>query len=90
MDMRLLRHRTPTTPAPARCAQAPPAPAQAGPAAAAPHAEPCTDTGRDERRLRAAGGPEDHATYACRCGAVFPATPTTSVSCPLCGVHQAW
>ena len=43
-----------------------------------------------ERRLRAAGGPEDHATYACRCGAVFPAAPTTSVSCPLCGVHQAW
>jgi hypothetical protein len=43
-----------------------------------------------ERRLRGAGGPEDRATYACRCGAVFPASPTTSVSCPLCGVHQAW
>ncbi len=43
-----------------------------------------------ERRLRDAGGPEDHATYTCRCGAVFPASPTTSVSCPLCGVHQAW
>lgn len=43
-----------------------------------------------ERRVRDAGGPEDHATYTCRCGAVFPATPTTSVSCPLCGVHQAW
>jgi len=45
---------------------------------------------RAERRMRAAGGPEDHATYACRCGAVFPAAPTTSVSCPLCGIHQAW
>jgi hypothetical protein len=43
-----------------------------------------------ERRLRASGGPHDHATYACRCGAVFPASPTTSVSCPLCGVQQAW
>lgn len=49
------------------------------------------DTGHEpERRVRAAGGPEDHATYACRCGAVFPAAPTTSVSCPLCGIHQAW
>ncbi|MCW3010927.1 MAG: hypothetical protein JWO90_1331, partial [Solirubrobacterales bacterium] len=45
---------------------------------------------RAERRWRAAGGPDDHATYHCRCGAVFPAAPTTSVSCPLCGVHQAW
>ncbi len=43
-----------------------------------------------ERRLRTAGGPEDAATYVCRCGAVFPAAPTTSVSCPLCGTHQAW
>jgi hypothetical protein len=43
-----------------------------------------------ERRLRSSGGPVDSELYSCRCGAVFPARPTTSVSCPLCGVHQAW
>ncbi len=63
----------------------------AGPAVAAPararEQEPALAA---ERRLRDAGGPEDTATYACRCGAVFPASPTTSVACPLCGVHQAW
>lgn len=63
------------------------------PAAAPPASTPATTDAPSrgaERRVRAAGGPEDHATYACRCGAVFGATPTTSVSCPLCGIHQAW
>ena len=43
-----------------------------------------------ERRLRGSGGPMDSELHSCRCGAVFPARPTTSVSCPLCGIHQAW
>ncbi|MDQ3630327.1 MAG: hypothetical protein M3417_03430 [Actinomycetota bacterium] len=72
----------PPAPAPDRA----PAPAPDEPELAAP-AEPALAA---ERRLRAAGGPDDRATYACRCGAVFPAAPTTSVSCPLCGIHQAW
>lgn len=49
------------------------------------------DTSRAaERRLRSSGGPMDSELHSCRCGAVFPARPTTSVSCPLCGIHQAW
>lgn len=44
----------------------------------------------DERRWREAGGPEDQATYSCRCGAVFAADVSTSVACPLCGTAQAW
>ncbi len=43
-----------------------------------------------EARVREAGGPEDHAEYACSCGMVFRASVTTSVSCPHCGSGQAW
>lgn len=85
--MRLHRSRSPAA-APARRSHD-----QSPQAAPAPQPQPepgCTPELAAERRLRDAGGPEDHETYACRCGAVFPATPTTSVSCPLCGVHQAW
>lgn len=83
--MRLLRSRSPAPP-PARRAYG-----QARPTASEePRPEPAPEVSSAERRLREAGAPEDTATYDCRCGAVFPATPTTSVSCPLCGVHQAW
>lgn len=74
----------PPAPAAATASDAPPAPVDAP-------SDPADDPALEaERRVRSAGGPEDQATYACRCGAVFPAAPTTSVSCPLCGVHQAW
>jgi len=43
-----------------------------------------------EARVREAGGPDDRASYACSCGLVFDAAVTTSVSCPRCGVDQAW
>lgn len=44
----------------------------------------------DERRVRAAGGPEDRAHYSCRCGYAFEASVSTSVECPHCGAGQAW
>lgn len=44
----------------------------------------------DERRVRAAGGPEDRAHYHCGCGYVFDADVSTSVACPHCGAGQAW
>ena len=44
----------------------------------------------DETRLRASGGPDDHASYQCSCGYVFEADVSTSVSCPHCGTGQAW
>ena len=43
-----------------------------------------------EWRLRASGGPDDRAHYHCRCGYVFEASVSTSVSCPNCGTGQAW
>lgn len=43
-----------------------------------------------EARVREAGGPEDHAEYACTCGMVFRASVSTSVACPHCGSGQAW
>jgi hypothetical protein len=52
--------------------------------------EPPVDEFIDERRLRAAGGPDDTATYHCACGFVFEADVSTSVSCPHCGSGQAW
>jgi hypothetical protein len=44
----------------------------------------------DERRWREAGGPEDVAQYTCSCGFVFEAAVSASVSCPNCGLGQAW
>ena len=41
-------------------------------------------------RVREAGGPIDHASYACACGCVFRASVSTTVSCPHCGAGQAW
>ncbi len=88
--MRLLRPRS-EAPSPARPAPAEVRPAEPVAEAAEEPREPAAEPiHAAERRLRGAGGPEDSATYDCRCGAVFPASPTTSVSCPLCGVHQAW
>ncbi|MBA3746137.1 MAG: hypothetical protein H0W96_01425 [Solirubrobacterales bacterium] len=43
-----------------------------------------------ERRLRAAGGPNDRATYSCGCGFLFQASVSTSVQCPHCDTVQAW
>jgi hypothetical protein len=42
------------------------------------------------RRVREAGGPLDHASYACQCGYVFEADVSTTVSCPHCATPQAW
>jgi hypothetical protein len=44
----------------------------------------------DLQRVREAGGPLDHASYACACGYVFDAAVSTSVGCPHCGCAQAW
>ena len=44
----------------------------------------------DERRLRASGGPNDRAQYACGCGFVWEADVSASVACPHCGASQAW
>ncbi|MCW2998097.1 MAG: hypothetical protein JWN65_1646 [Solirubrobacterales bacterium] len=57
--------------------------------AAAPVADG-TDPLAQEHRMRAAGGPEDNATYTCACGLVFEAAVSTSVACPACGAAQAW
>ncbi|HEX5147366.1 MAG TPA: hypothetical protein VFV85_10095 [Conexibacter sp.] len=43
-----------------------------------------------EARERAAGGPEDRASYRCACGCVFEASVSTTVGCPHCGDTQAW
>lgn len=43
-----------------------------------------------ERRARESGGPIDLAHYSCRCGYVFNAAVSTSVTCPHCGAGQAW
>jgi hypothetical protein len=67
--------------------------APAGPAAPfAPEADGAAAVPRrtPESRHREAGGPEDRSTYACRCGYVFEAPVSTSVSCPHCGAGQAW
>jgi hypothetical protein len=42
------------------------------------------------RRVRAAGGPVDLASYSCSCGMVFSASVSTSVACPHCGTEQDW
>jgi hypothetical protein len=49
---------------------------------------PTADT--QARRVRAAGGPLDRASYTCECGYVFLAAVTTTVRCPHCGDTQAW
>ncbi|HEX5223766.1 MAG TPA: hypothetical protein VFW29_01425 [Solirubrobacteraceae bacterium] len=41
-------------------------------------------------RVRRAGGPIDHASYDCECGYRFSASVSTTVSCPHCGIDQAW
>lgn len=43
-----------------------------------------------ERRLRAAGGPQDTAQYRCGCGYVFDAQVSTTVRCPHCDSGLAW
>ncbi|MGH2903413.1 MAG: hypothetical protein ACRDK7_07520 [Solirubrobacteraceae bacterium] len=56
--------------------------------AARPHALEARDIAVE--RVRAAGGPLDEASYTCRCGYLFAAPVTTTVSCPHCGTSQAW
>jgi hypothetical protein len=41
-------------------------------------------------RVRRAGGPLDEACYTCRCGYVFVAPVSTTVSCPRCDADQPW
>jgi len=43
-----------------------------------------------ERRLRAAGGPQDTALYHCDCGYIFDAPVSTTVRCPHCDSPLAW
>lgn len=43
-----------------------------------------------KEQAKRAGGPQDHAFYACDCGYAFTAAVTTSVGCPHCGTNQAW
>ena len=63
------------------------------PAAPAAEPEPAPadeDDLFDERRLRASGGPNDRAQYACGCGYVWEDDVSASVQCPNCGAAQAW
>ncbi|MEA2227880.1 MAG: hypothetical protein QOH46_14 [Solirubrobacteraceae bacterium] len=57
---------------------------------AEPEVAPEDDDLADERRLRASGGPNDRAQYACVCGYVWQTDVSASVSCPHCGTPQAW
>ncbi len=43
-----------------------------------------------EQRNRRAEGPQDRALYTCSCGAIFSADVSATVSCPRCGLPQAW
>jgi len=43
-----------------------------------------------ERRMRAAGGPDDRACYSCDCGYLFEARVSASVRCPHCDGLQDW
>lgn len=43
-----------------------------------------------QRRIRSAGGPEDHALYTCSCGYAFLADVSAGVVCPQCGTQQSW
>jgi hypothetical protein len=65
-----------------------PAPAVAPAAESAPR--PARRCDPDAQRVREAGGPVDHASYACSCGYLFIASVSTSVACPHCGACQAW
>lgn len=44
----------------------------------------------DVSRVRAAGGPEDAASYTCSCGFYFTAPVSTTVRCPHCDATQVW
>ena len=71
--------------------QAPSPQARRDPAAPAAQPAPAPNAElRAERRMRASGGPEDHALYRCQCGFAFEAAVSTTVACPHCGSGQAW
>jgi hypothetical protein len=96
--MRVLRHKRQTDHhrAPAERDRRPHVVARPVPAPAAPPQPEADDDHerqadrREERRMRASGGPEDHAHYRCICGYAFEADVSTSVQCPHCGAGQAW
>jgi hypothetical protein len=64
-------------------------PASEQPAPAEQEAEPAGEHVQEDR-VRASGGPEDHALYRCACGFAFEAAVSTTVACPHCGTGQAW
>ena len=68
----------------ARLAAPPAAPRAHVPPAHVPHVDAAVE------RVRCAGGPIDHASYDCECGYRFSAAVSTTVSCPHCGIDQAW
>ena len=72
----------------------PPAPASAPKPRQAQQQAARTEHGRFAdpavERVRGAGGPIDHAAYACSCGFQFSAAVSTTVACPHCGADQAW
>jgi len=76
----------PAAPAPA-APSPPPAPAIASPPLA-DEVAPGLDFAA--RRVRAAGGPSDEASYTCACGYVFCAPVSATVACPHCGSEQDW
>jgi rubrerythrin len=91
MRVRLNPSTKPTLRSDRRRRHAAAAPAAVPAPAAAPEVrEPAVPRRTPESRYREAGGPEDRSTYACRCGYVFEAPVSTSVSCPHCGAGQAW
>ena len=56
-----------------------------------PRERPCpAERAADQQRERSVPGPEDRALFSCRCGSVFQAQVTASVTCPHCGEPQAW
>jgi hypothetical protein len=63
-------------------------------AASSPTPAPTAGTGSSydsaAQRVRAAGGPNDQASYTCVCGYMFAAPVSTSVRCPHCGAEQDW
>lgn len=64
--------------------------ARATGAAPCEQADPAAAADPDVSRVRAAGGPEDAASYTCSCGLYFTAPVSTTVCCPHCGAAQVW
>jgi hypothetical protein len=78
------------TGAPATAARAPQAAPLPRPAAPPLTGELTAGLDLAARRVRAAGGPTDEASYSCACGCVFSAPVSATVACPHCGAEQDW